>query len=68
MTDLGQAWKFLGINIKQTLDCIHIHQEGYICQILTRFETMDAINASTPLDCNIDLYNNKAADKEVDVK
>jgi hypothetical protein len=44
MTDLRQARKFLGINIEQTTDCIRIHQESYICQILTRFEMMDAIN------------------------
>jgi hypothetical protein len=49
----------------------HCHHDigiaHYIRQILTQFEMMNAINASTPLDCNIDPYNN-VADKEVDVK
>jgi hypothetical protein len=29
---------------------------------------MDAVNASTPLDCNIDLYNTETTDKAVDTK
>jgi hypothetical protein len=68
MMDLGQARTFCGINIEQTQNHIRIHQQGYSDQILARFNMMNAIDASTPLYYNVDLYRTDVNDKGVDVK
>jgi hypothetical protein len=68
MTDLGRARTFLGIHIEQSTAGIKIHQQGYIQQILARFNMTNAIKAPTRLDCHVDLYNKECKDKEVDVK
>jgi hypothetical protein len=68
MTDLGKARKYLGMHIKQNTSGIKILQQDYIQQMLVCFNMTNAINAQTPVDYHVDLYNKESNDKEVDVK
>jgi hypothetical protein len=65
MTDLGEAPKFLGLEIGRTADGITLGQEDYINTIVRRFQLQNARDAVSPMDPHVDLDNPNCEDKQI---
>jgi hypothetical protein len=65
MTDLGEARKFLGLEIGYTANGITLGQEEYINTIVRRFQLQDARDAVSPMDPHVDLDNPNCEDKQI---
>ena len=55
MTDIGLMAHYLGIEVKQTEEGIFISQEGYIKEILKKFEMLDCKLVNTRPHGNVEL-------------
>jgi hypothetical protein len=55
MSDLGQATRFLGLEIKYNGRDIYLGQTSYIEDLLARFGLSDCRTVSTPVDDHVDL-------------
>jgi hypothetical protein len=68
MTDLGEARRFLGLEICKTRNGYTLGQQDYINTIVKRFGLENAKPASSPMDQNVRLENEYCEDKLVDKK
>jgi hypothetical protein len=68
MKDMGPLHYCLGITIEQDREnnCIWMHQEQYILQMIKKFRMAEAKPVSTPTDCNVKLRKDDGVSKEVD--
>jgi hypothetical protein len=64
MTDLGEARRFLGLEIGRTANGITLGQEDYINTIVRRFQLQNARDAVSPMDPHVDLDNPNCEDKQ----
>ena len=65
MSDLGEARRFLGLEIHQTPAGISLGQQEYILKVLRRFGMENCHNAPSPMDPNVRLNNTKCEDRQV---
>ena len=69
MKDMGQLHYCLGISIVQLGDgshqCIYMHQQQYITNLLMRFRMTEANIVSTPVDTSVKLKRNDKTSKQV---
>ena len=63
MTDIGLMTNYLGIEVKQMEDGIFISQEGYAKDILEKFEMLNSIPVSTPIECGVKLSKHDNEEK-----
>lgn len=63
VNDLGELKHCLGMDFERRADGIHVHQAGYIQDILRRFGMADCNPVSTPLDASIKLYTSEPWDE-----
>jgi hypothetical protein len=66
MSDLGEARRFLGLEINRDENGISLSQETYIDTMIKRFGMEDSHNVSNPLDPNICLENEECEDNPAD--
>jgi len=59
MSDFGAAKKYIGIEIEYQKDCIVIHQQLFIQNILCQYEMADCKGVCTPFEKNMRLYRQK---------
>lgn len=50
MTDAGQASWYLGLQLTWLPDGLHVHQDGFVRQALSRYGLLEAKTATIPLD------------------
>jgi len=68
MKDMGKLHYILGISVIQDVDqnCLWLHQEHYINNMLQKYGMTDANPASTPADVNVKLQKSDNISKDVD--
>ena len=66
MTDLGEAKRFLGMQIDRAKDGIFLSQESYISGMIRRFRMENATPIHSPMDPHVALDNENCEDKPVD--
>jgi hypothetical protein len=66
MSDLGEARRFLGLEINRDENGISLSQETYIDTMIKRFGMEDSRNVSNPLDPNVRLENDECEDNPAD--
>ncbi|KAK2457600.1 hypothetical protein QL285_004854 [Trifolium repens] len=52
MTDLGELSFFLGMEFVKVKNCIVMHQQKYICELLDKFELNNCNSVSNPSETN----------------
>ncbi|XP_014490299.1 uncharacterized protein LOC106753033 [Vigna radiata var. radiata] len=67
MSMMGELTYFLGLQVKQTIDGIFIHQSKYCNDLLKRFQMLDCKDATTPMATNYYLDLDETS-KSVDQK
>jgi hypothetical protein len=65
MTDLGEAQRFLGLEIGRNTAGITLSQTTYIHSIIRKFGLESAKEVSSPMDANVDLDNPLCNDKQL---
>ena len=63
MTYIGLVAYYLGIEVKQMEDEIFISQEGYMKDILEKFEMLNSNLVSTPVECGVKLSKHDDEEK-----
>ena len=58
MNDLGEH-HFLGLEVENVKDSIHVSQEGYTKKIIDRFDLKENKRSSIPLDTNMKVRREK---------
>ena len=67
MVNLGDAKKFVGMELVKRADGYDLHQEGYIDSMLDRYGQANAAGYITPTDTHVDLFRSKnVEDRELD--
>ena len=66
MKDMNQLHYCLGVNIVHRQNCVWLHQQQYITQMLRKFGLEDANTVSTPADCNVKLVKDDHVSKPTD--
>ena len=67
MVNLGDAKKFVGMELVKSAQGYDLHQEGYIDSMLERYGQANAAGYITPTDVNVDLFRGQnVEDRELD--
>ena len=66
MIDIGLMVYYLGIEVKQMEDEIFISQEGYVKDILEKFETLNSNPVNTPIEYRVWKLENVLKIQELD--